>query len=117
MPRVSDIVRPAEIESILEATKEKAKDPVRVRDILAKAKERALLRHVRLDECRNEYVQGLSFEEAAILLNIDTANKELLAELLDAAHDIKEQIYGKRIVLFAPLYVCAAAVRAAVPAR
>lgn len=45
---------------------------------------------------------GLSLEEAAVLLNIDDDNT--LEKLFKAAKTIKERIYGKRIVLFAPLY-------------
>lgn len=47
--------------------------------------------------------KGLTYDEAAVLLNVD--DKELLHEMFKAARKIKEDIYGKRIVLFAPLYV------------
>jgi 2-iminoacetate synthase len=46
---------------------------------------------------------GLSLEEVAALLEID--NPELETLLFDAARKVKEDIYGKRVVLFAPLYV------------
>jgi len=46
--------------------------------------------------------KGLSLEEAAILLNIE--DDETLDKLFKTAKIIKEKIYGKRIVLFAPLY-------------
>eukprot|EP00727_Mastigamoeba_balamuthi_P002244 m51a1_g12016 hydrogenase maturase protein G (537) ;mRNA; f:3549-5710 len=101
----SEIIRVGEIEKMIEETRDKAKDIGRVRDILAKARERAKLRHVRLDECRSEYVQGLNLEETATLLNMDTKDKTLMNELFSTALDIKQQIYGKRIVLFAPLYL------------
>lgn len=50
--------------------------------------------------------QGLSIEEAAVLLNIDTngQDNEALERLFKTAKAVKEKIYGKRIVLFAPLY-------------
>ncbi|OGI01410.1 MAG: [FeFe] hydrogenase H-cluster radical SAM maturase HydG [Candidatus Melainabacteria bacterium GWF2_37_15] len=48
-------------------------------------------------------LQGLSMEEAAVLLNIE--DDETLNQLFKAAKTVKEKIYGKRIVLFSPLYV------------
>lgn len=47
--------------------------------------------------------QGLSIDEVAKLLNIEDDAR--LAKLYDTAHQVKEKIYGKRIVIFAPLYV------------
>lgn len=58
-----------------------------VQNILQKAKE----------------LKGLSPEDAAILLNID--DEEQLKMLFSTAFEIKQAIYGNRIVLFAPLYV------------
>ncbi|SKA75649.1 iron-only hydrogenase maturation protein HydG [Caloramator quimbayensis] len=48
-------------------------------------------------------LKGLSYNEAAVLLSIK--DDETLNEMFKAARKIKEEIYGKRIVLFAPLYV------------
>ena len=45
---------------------------------------------------------GLSFEEAAVLLQVE--DKEVFDGMLEAARFIKEKIYGNRIVVFAPLY-------------
>ena len=45
----------------------------------------------------------LELEETATLLNV--TDKDLLAEIFQGAKDLKEQVYGNRIVLFAPLYV------------
>lgn len=73
------------IQAILEAKPVRDKD--RIRDILAKARE----------------MQGLSIEEIGVLLHVD--DSELLEELFAAARRIKETIYGRRLVLFAPLYV------------
>ncbi|PIU21884.1 MAG: [FeFe] hydrogenase H-cluster radical SAM maturase HydG [Candidatus Diapherotrites archaeon CG08_land_8_20_14_0_20_34_12] len=51
-------------------------------------------------------LQGLNLRETAILLSLDVKkNKSNAKELFDAAHYVKEQIYGSRIVLFAPLYL------------
>lgn len=47
--------------------------------------------------------EGITPEEAAILLNIE--DKELLEKMYKTAKAVKEKIYGKRIVMFAPLYV------------
>lgn len=47
--------------------------------------------------------KGLTLEESAALLNIE--NEDLLTELFHAAKEIKENIYGNRLVMFAPLYV------------
>lgn len=47
-------------------------------------------------------LKGLSTEKAAVLLNIE--KPELLEELFHTAFKVKEEIYGKRLVLFAPLY-------------
>jgi 2-iminoacetate synthase len=45
----------------------------------------------------------LSMQETAILVN--TTDPELVEEIKEGARKLKEQVYGKRIVLFAPLYV------------
>lgn len=59
----------------------------RVREVLDKARE----------------LKGLDLEEVATLTTI--SDPELLGELFSAAHYVKEEIYGKRLVLFAPLYI------------
>jgi 2-iminoacetate synthase len=43
--------------------------------------------------------------QAATLLNADANNPEMMQILFDAALQVKERIYGKRIVLFAPVYL------------
>src|SRR5450756_1122381 len=63
------------------------KDAGRVREILAKARE----------------LNGLEMDEVAVLSSV--SDPELLGELFDAARDVKDAIYGARLVLFAPLYV------------
>ena len=77
----------AEILATLEEAKELVKDKNYVRSILEKA-----------GTCK-----GLTHREAAVLLEI--TDPELEAELYSLAKEIKEKIYGRRIVLFAPLYV------------
>lgn len=46
--------------------------------------------------------KGLTLKESAALLNI--ASPDLLDEMFFTAKEIKEKIYGNRLVLFAPLY-------------
>jgi 2-iminoacetate synthase len=62
-------------------------DAGRVREILAKASE----------------AHGLELAEVAALTTI--SDPDLLAELFATARAIKEDIYGRRLVLFAPLYI------------
>ena len=47
-------------------------------------------------------LKGLSLEESAMLLNVE--DEKNLDMIFKAAKELKEKIYGKRIVLFAPLY-------------
>ena len=47
--------------------------------------------------------QRLSMQETAILVN--TTDPQLVEEIKQAARQLKEKVYGKRIVLFAPLYI------------
>lgn len=62
-------------------------DKARLRDLLAKARE----------------LNGLNTAEIAELVRVDDSDS--LAELYETAHFIKDAIYGKRLVIFAPLYV------------
>jgi 2-iminoacetate synthase len=48
-------------------------------------------------------LKGLTPEDTAVLLQCE--DKELLQKMFAAARTIKEEIYGNRLVLFAPLYV------------
>lgn len=61
-------------------------DPVHIREIIAKAKE----------------LRGLDLEDTAALLTCD--DPALLEEIFAAASYVKDAIYGRRVVLFAPLY-------------
>jgi 2-iminoacetate synthase len=77
-------IDPAEIwEYINNAKPNKA----RVLEIIAKAKAK----------------NRLNLEEVAVLVN--TTDPDLVKEILQGARDLKETVYGNRIVLFAPLYI------------
>lgn len=112
LPSATEIVNPRLIEEAIEATKADAKDSRRVHEILQNAVDRALLRSPKGLEVipsadpQHEFVQGLTLEECATLLNLDPATQpELMQALFQTALSIKERIYGNRIVLFAPLYL------------
>ncbi len=62
-------------------------EPARIRAIFAKARE----------------MQGLTFDEVATLIALQ--DRELTEELFSIARAVKEEIYGSRLVLFAPLYI------------
>ncbi len=72
---------------IITALETTAEDAIRVREVLAKAAE----------------MKGLDAAEATVLMCIESP--ELLEELFQTARHVKDEIYGKRLVLFAPLYV------------
>lgn len=48
-------------------------------------------------------LKGLNLEEASILLSVN--DNESLQKILECAKIVKNLIYGKRLVLFAPLYI------------
>ena len=62
-------------------------DKKRVRDVIS----RSLEKH------------RLTLEETAVLIN--SAGTDLIGEIRQGARELKEKVYGNRIVLFAPLYV------------
>ena len=62
-------------------------DAGRVREVLARALE----------------LKGLEAEDVAALMGV--SDPELLHELFDTAQHAKQAIYGRRLVIFAPLYV------------
>src|SRR5512137_714570 len=64
-----------------------AADATAVRTVLAKSRE----------------LHGLDASDVAVLMNV--SDPVLLGELFQAAQDVKDTIYGRRLVLFAPLYV------------
>jgi len=73
------------IESVLEMTKNASDEKIDA--IIEKAKLKA----------------GINLEEVSILLQAHTQDQ--MDKIFKLAHDIKQSIYGNRVVLFAPLYV------------
>ena len=65
----------------------KRHDAARVREVLARALE----------------LKGLSDADMAVLMGV--SDPELLGEVFHTARRVKEDIYGNRLVLFAPLYI------------
>jgi len=64
---------------------------------------RADTSRVRAVLARARGLGGLAAEDVAALAGI--SDPELLGELFETARAVKEEIYGRRLVLFAPLYV------------
>lgn len=77
-------------------------DEKRIEDILESSKE---INQYKIDNIleKAKNGKGLSLEETAILLNVE--DEKNTNKIFNIAKDIKEDIYGKRIVLFAPLYL------------
>ena len=48
-------------------------------------------------------LQALTLKEVAVLIGLH--DSEIWEEVFDAANRVKEKVYGKRVVLFAPLYL------------
>lgn len=82
---ITEVINEEKIFDILEKTKSPSKR--RVLEILEKAKEK----------------MGLDLEEVGCLVN--TENPESVEEFFKLAGKIKQEIYGERLVLFAPLYI------------
>lgn len=83
--QIADFIKDETIYSLLEDGRKKSLEEVK--RIIAKGKSGL----------------GLNLEEVAALLEI--TDSQLEKELYGAAAKVKEDIYGKRIVIFAPLYV------------
>lgn len=82
-----DFIKNDEINNLIAKGKELASDKELVREIIERSKS----------------AEGLTPEETAVLLNLE--DKELIEEMFKAAREVKEKLYGKRLVVFAPLYV------------
>ena len=82
--RMKPFIDPDEIWGLIKKTKP---DKYRVRDVIAKS----------LDKKR------LTLEETAVLVN--SVGTDLAEEIKQGARELKEKVYGNRIVLFAPLYI------------
>ncbi|MEW6620533.1 MAG: [FeFe] hydrogenase H-cluster radical SAM maturase HydG [bacterium] len=81
----NEIINQEKFNEILQKTKNPT--PELIKDILDKANEK----------------QGLNLEEIGFLVNADSP--QLMAEIYETAGRIKDEIYGERLVFFAPLYV------------
>jgi 2-iminoacetate synthase len=75
----------SKIESLLKSTANTEKRSAE--DVIEKAKD----------------LKGLNINEVAVLLRCD--DPDAIEKLFEAARYVKEEIYGKRLVLFAPLYI------------
>ncbi len=84
-PQPESFIPTGKIESLLEEYRNP--DRIRVRDIIQKS----------LDKNR------LDPDEVACLIGAE--DQDLIHEIQEGAHELKERIYGNRIVLFAPLYI------------
>jgi 2-iminoacetate synthase len=82
--RSNNWLNAAEVDEVLQQA---VGDQARIREVLQKARE----------------LQGLSMAEVATLCQISTP--EQTEELFATARQVKEEIYGHRMVLFAPLYI------------
>jgi len=82
--RMKPFIDPEEIWNLINNTKPEKQ---RVRDVIAKS----------LDK------QRLTLEETAVLIN--AVGTDLADEIKEGARELKQRVYGNRIVLFAPLYI------------
>ncbi len=80
----ADFIDDASIEALIASTRE---DAVRVREIIAKSMDK----------------KPLEVAETAALLA--ATSPELVEEIFAAARQLKRDVYGNRIVIFAPLYI------------
>lgn len=83
----NEFIDDAEVLSSIEDARKLAATPGEVDRILAKARE----------------YKGLTHREAAVLLDVE--DEATLEKIYSLAKEVKEKIYGKRIVMFAPLYL------------
>ena len=83
--QIADFIKEDEIQNLIETTQNTSKEELEA--IIEKG----------------EMALGLTPVEVAKLLNSE--DKSIVDKLFKAAHSIKEKIYGKRVVIFAPLYL------------
>ena len=83
----AEFIHDGEIRATLEWAREHRNDRALIEEILAKA----------------EDGKGISHREAAVLIEVE--DKEIEERIFAIARKLKEQIYGNRIVMFAPLYL------------
>ena len=85
--KATEFIDDGEVLSTIAYAKENKSNKELIRSILDKAKE----------------YKGLSHQEAAVLLECDLEEEN--QEIKQLAREIKQKIYGNRIVMFAPLYL------------
>ena len=83
----AEFIHDGEIRATLEWAREHRNDRALIEEILAKA----------------DQGKGISHREAAVLIEVE--DKEIEERIFAIARRLKEQIYGNRIVMFAPLYL------------
>lgn len=83
--QIADFIKEDEIHNLIETTQNTSKEEL---EAIIEKGEKAL---------------GLTPIEVAKLLN--TEDENIVDKIFKAAHAIKEKIYGKRVVIFAPLYL------------
>ncbi len=86
-PRAEEFIHDGEIMATLQYAQEHRNDLALVDEILTRAADR----------------KGLSHREAAVLLECD--DPAIIERIFTLAREIKQHIYGNRIVMFAPLYL------------
>ncbi len=84
MPDAVDFIDDAKLEGLVAGMRE---DPEAVRRVIAKSLSK----------------EALTVEETAVLLGAESP--ALVEEIFEAARTLKREVYGNRIVFFAPLYV------------
>ena len=85
--RAEEFINDEEIQDSLRFAQENKSNRELIENILERAKD----------------AKGINHREAALLLECDL--EDLNQKMFDLAYDIKQRIYGNRIVLFAPLYL------------
>ena len=83
----AEFIHDGEIRSTLEYARANRANRTLIEEILTKAEEG----------------KGISHREAAVLIEVE--NKEIEERIFAIARRLKQQIYGNRIVMFAPLYL------------
>jgi 2-iminoacetate synthase len=86
-PNIADFIEDHEILDSIHFGEQMVNDRAYIRSLLEKA----------------QACKGLNHQEAAVLLQVE--DEAILAEIYQAASQVKNTIYGNRIVLFAPLYI------------
>ncbi|MCL5410265.1 MAG: [FeFe] hydrogenase H-cluster radical SAM maturase HydG [Patescibacteria group bacterium] len=85
MPNIKEIIDEEKIEQILESTKDPSSK--QIEEVLKKAEKK----------------KGLSLKEVGLLINVE--DQKTIDKIFEIAGKIKNEIYGERLVLFAPLYI------------